>query len=66
MFYTELISPLNNIGVDDLYIAPLFKRIKDNNPQMTEIILATNPNMEGEATSMYLAKQIKSINEKLR
>ena len=61
-----VISPLNNIGVDDLYIAPLFKRIKDNNPQMTEIILATNPNMEGEATSMYLAKQIKSINEKIK
>jgi len=61
-----VISPLNNIGIDDLRIAPLFKRIKDNDPRVKEIILATNPNMEGEATAMYLAKQIKSIDKKIK
>jgi len=60
------ISPLNNIGVDDLYIAPLFKRIKDNSPGVKEIILATNPNMEGEATAMYLAKQVKSLDKNIK
>ena len=61
-----VISPLNNIGVDDLYIAPLFKRVKDNNHQVREIILATNPNMEGGATAMYLAKQIKSLDKNIK
>jgi len=60
------ISPLNNIGIDDLYVAPLFKRIKNSDPQVKEVILATNPNMEGEATAMYLAKQIKSIDKEIK
>lgn len=46
------IDPLNNIGPDELYIADLLKRDAD------EIILATNPNMEGEATAMYIAKKL--------
>ncbi len=60
------ISPLNNIGIDDLYIAQLFKRIKDSNGQIEEVILATNPNMEGEATAMYLAKELKKISPSLK
>ena len=51
------ISPLNNIGPDELYISQLLVRIK-NNPAIEEIIIATNPNMEGEATAMYLAKKL--------
>lgn len=46
------IDPLNNIGPDEIYIDDLVKRAKDVN----EIILATNPNMEGEATAMYIQK----------
>lgn len=46
------IDPLNNIGPDELYIDDLLKRKAD------EIILATNPNMEGEATAMYIYKKI--------
>ena len=50
------ISPLNNIGPEELHIRELLKRAKDG--KITEIILATNPNMEGEATAMYIAKQM--------
>lgn len=46
------IDPLNNIGPDEIYIADLLKRDAE------EIILATNPNMEGEATAMYIHKKI--------
>lgn len=53
------IDPLNNIGPDELYIADLLKRVGT----AKEIILAMNPNMEGEATSMYITKQIKSKND---
>lgn len=54
------IDPLNNIGPDEIYIADLIKRIKEQN--IIEIILATNPNMEGEATAMYIQKEIQNIN----
>ncbi|MGA2911824.1 MAG: recombination mediator RecR [Candidatus Levyibacteriota bacterium] len=54
------IDPLNNIGPDEIFIAPLLARIKNQNLKVKEIILATNPTMEGEATAMYIAKQIKS------
>lgn len=52
------IDPLNNIGPDELYIADLLKRITNDGLRVTEIIFATNPNMEGEATAMYITKQI--------
>ena len=51
------IDPLNNIGPEELYIADLLKRLAAQG-QATEVILATNPNMEGEATAMYITKQI--------
>ena len=62
------INPLENIGPDELYISDLLKRIKDNDERITEIIIATNPTMEGEATAMYLRKQIASLatNHQLR
>ncbi len=60
------ISPLNNIGPDELYIKQLLDRISSYVSPITEIILATNPNMEGEATAMYLAKQLKIENCKLK
>lgn len=49
------IDPLNNVGPDELYIFDLLKRLD----RTREIILAMNPNMEGEATAMYITKQIK-------
>ena len=54
------ISPLNNIGPEELYIKDFLKRLNNRALPIKEIILATNPNMEGEATAMYLAKQIKN------
>lgn len=52
------IDPLNNIGPDEIYISDLLKRSKD----ASEIILATNPSMEGEATAMYITKQLREQN----
>jgi recombination protein RecR len=54
------IDPLNNIGPDEIYVAPLIAKLKSKNSKVKEVILATNPTMEGEATAMYIAKQIKS------
>jgi recombination protein RecR len=58
------ISPLNNIGPDELYIKELLERIRGNQRSgsavISEVILATNPNMEGEATAMYITKQLRS------
>ncbi len=58
------INPLENIGPDEIYIDALFSRIKEN--KIDEIIIATNPTMEGEATAMYLTKKLKSGNSKLK
>lgn len=57
------IDPLNNIGPDEIYIADLLKRISSPDSPVSELILALNPNMEGEATSMYITKQLKMQNE---
>ena len=54
-----VISPMNGIGPDDLKIQPLLGRLK--NGVVQEVILATNPNLEGEATSMYLHRLISPI-----
>lgn len=52
------LSPLSGIGPDDLNIRQLLERIK---PEVTEIILATNPNVEGEATATYLSRLLKPL-----
>lgn len=52
------ISPLENIGPDELYIDDLLKRTKEDR-NIKEIIIATNPTMEGEATAMYISKKLK-------
>jgi len=51
------ISPLDNIGPDEIYLNELFERI---NVETKEIIVATNPTLEGEATAMFISKKIKS------
>ena len=50
------IDPLNNISPDDIYLSQLFKRLSKGS--FTEVILALNPDMEGEATVMYISKQL--------
>jgi len=60
------IDPLNNIGPEEIFIQDLLKRAKE---PIEEIILATNPDMEGEATAMYIAKKLRELktqNSKLK
>ncbi len=53
------ISPLRGVGPDDLKIGPLLARLRDGT--VKEIILATNPNIEGEATAIYLSRLLKPL-----
>ena len=56
------ISPMNGVGPDDIKIKELLTRIMEGN--VKEIILATNPRVEGEATSMYISKLVKPLGVK--
>jgi recombination protein RecR len=53
-----VIAPVEGIGPEDLKIAELVGRVRASEPPIREIIIATNPNLEGEATSMYIARQL--------
>jgi len=53
------ISPIDGVGPDDLHIRELLARLADG--VVTEIILATDPNLEGEATASYLARLLKPM-----
>jgi recombination protein RecR len=54
-----VLAPLDGIGPEELKIAPLIERLKRGHTK--EVIIATNPTVEGEATALYLAKQIKPL-----
>lgn len=54
-----VISPLDNIGPDDIRIKELMERISDENQSVSEVILALNPDSEAEATSYYINKLLK-------
>ncbi|MCX6012998.1 MAG: recombination mediator RecR [Chloroflexi bacterium] len=58
-----VISPADGIGPDNLKIKELLLRIKDQN--ITELILATNPNLEGEATAMYIQRMVSPFGVKI-
>lgn len=57
------ISPLNGIGPDDIFIKELMGRVKAEKTK--EIIMATNPTVEGEATAMYISKLLKLLEIKV-
>ena len=57
------ISPIDGIGPEQLRIRELMSRLSD--PEIKEVILATDPNLEGEATATYLARMIKALNIKV-
>lgn len=61
------ISPIQGIGPGELHMAPLFERLKTDEG-ITELILATNPTLEGEATAMYISREIDkmSLNHKVK
>lgn len=54
-----VIAPLDNVGPEELKLRELLPRLKDG--QVKELILATNPSMEGEATAMYIQRLIKPL-----
>lgn len=51
------ISPMDGIGPEDINVPKLIQRLKDS--EVEELILATNPNIEGEATAMYISRLVK-------
>ena len=58
-----VISPLNHVGPDDIRIRELLARLQDGS--VREVIMATNPDTEGEATAMYLSRLLKPFNVKV-
>ena len=58
-----VISPMNHVGPDDLHIKSLVERVAAGGIQ--EVIMATNPDTEGEATAMYLARLLKPFGVRL-
>ena len=59
------IAPTEGIGPEDLKIAELVERVRSSDPKVREIIIATNPNLEGEATAMYISRQFDGSGIKL-
>ena len=58
-----VISPLNGIGPDQLCVKELLSRL--NNGEVNEVIMATNPTVEGEATAMYISRLLKPLGIKI-
>jgi recombination protein RecR len=54
------LSPLKGIGPQDIDVAGLVKRVQGS--EIREVIIATNPNVEGEATALYIAQQLRPLN----
>lgn len=59
-----VISPINGVGPEDLRIEQLLSRLKTGG--ISEVILATNPNLEGEATAAYLRDRINGTDESIK
>lgn len=57
------LNPIEGVGPDQLRVRELFARLEDG--KVTEVILCTNPNIEGEATAMFLARKLKPIGLKV-
>lgn len=60
------IDPLNNVGPDEIYIEDLLKRVESKEQRVQEVILATNSNMEGEATAMYITREVRNQKSDVR
>jgi len=56
----HVLSPLDGIGPDELNLAQLLTRVKEGT--IREVIVATNPTVEGEATAAYIARLLKPLN----
>lgn len=60
-----VISPLEGIGPDKLHLKDLEQRVAEGDPRVEEVILATNPTVEGDTTSMYIAQRLKPLGTKV-
>lgn len=60
------IDPLNRVGPDDIKINELIFKIQNPKSKVAELILATNPDMEGEATAVYINRKIKDQKSKIK
>ena len=58
-----VLSPMNHVGPDDLHIRSLLDRVAQGS--ITEVIMATNPDTEGEATAMYLSRLLRPMDVKV-
>lgn len=58
------IDPMNNIQPEDIYIQKLIDRLEKEKEIVQEVILATNPNMEGEATAMFIKNKLEELQNK--
>lgn len=56
------LSPIDGVGPDELHMAELMTRVKEE--EVTEVIVATNPNTAGEATALYIAEELRPLIEK--
>jgi recombination protein RecR len=61
-----VLNPLEGIGPENLEVESLIERTKNQDPRIKEIIIATNPSLEGETTAMHLSKVIKQSNTKIK
>lgn len=59
------ISPINGISADDIRVKELFERVRNKSDKIKEIIFATNPSLEGEATAVFIAERLKDYEIKL-
>ena len=57
------VDPLNNMGPEQILIPQLLSRVKKEGKEIKEIIIATNPNMEGETTAMYLKSKLDKMRQ---
>lgn len=58
-----VINPLDNIGPEEIFIENLLQRTRNLEQRIKEVIIATNPTLEGDATAMYLSKKIRENGE---
>jgi recombination protein RecR len=56
-----VISPINGYGPEDIRIRELLDRVRANSDKIKEVILATNPSLEGEATAVFISDQLKNL-----
>ncbi len=60
-----VISPINGVGPEDIRITQLIKRVRLNGGKIKEVVIATNPSLEGEATASYIAERLQDDSVKI-